>query len=118
MIRGRFAIRRVSVALAGGLVAAFVAHAPSSSGWAGEEAAAAKLARGVPPLRARYRSPRSLAAVHAGAKGAIQFVSDREGGPGVYAINADGSGLRKLISNAGDPEWSRTAPGSRSRGTT
>jgi Tol biopolymer transport system component len=38
--------------------------------------------------------------------GALVFVSTREGESGIYAINADGSGLRKLVENARDPAWS------------
>jgi len=36
----------------------------------------------------------------------IVFRSDRDGAFGVYVMNVDGSGVTRLISNAGNPSWS------------
>src|SRR5438093_10355678 len=41
--------------------------------------------------------------------GRIAFVSDRDGNPEIYVMNADGTGLRRLTNNAasdGQPAWS------------
>ena len=38
-------------------------------------------------------------------RGALAFVSDRDGVASVYVINADGKGLRRLIRNATEPRW-------------
>jgi Tol biopolymer transport system component len=38
--------------------------------------------------------------------GALVFVSSREGSGSLYVINADGSGLRRLVDSAWDPTWS------------
>ena len=40
--------------------------------------------------------------------GALVFVSDRAGSESLYLVNADGSGLRKLVDDARDPAWSRS----------
>src|SRR5437016_3804978 len=44
--------------------------------------------------------------------GAIAFVSDRDGVDSIYLVNADGTGLRRLVTSraklgdAGQPSWS------------
>jgi Tol biopolymer transport system component len=38
--------------------------------------------------------------------GAILFTSDREGSSGLYLVNADGSGLRRLVREGDDASWS------------
>jgi Tol biopolymer transport system component len=40
------------------------------------------------------------------ASGALVFVSDRDGSESLYLVNADGSGLRKLVDGAREPAWS------------
>jgi Tol biopolymer transport system component len=40
--------------------------------------------------------------------GALVFVSDREGMESIYLVNADGSGLRKLVDGGRQPTWSRS----------
>lgn len=44
----------------------------------------------------------------ANCEGRIAFVSTRDGEPGIFAVNADGSGLTRLTSDRGDgqPAWS------------
>jgi hypothetical protein len=85
---------------------------------------------GIPVVRDTFRRRRGLArgAVHllvgafsvlilmslgvrsseaaARASGALVFVSDREGSDSLYLVNADGSGLRKLVDGAREPAWS------------
>jgi Tol biopolymer transport system component len=40
------------------------------------------------------------------ARGALAFVSDREGYASIYLVNADGKSLRKLVDRAWAPTWS------------
>jgi Tol biopolymer transport system component len=51
----------------------------------------------------------SLFAARASGAGQLAFVSDRDGTPEIYLINADGTGLKRLTANRGgnlEPAWS------------
>src|SRR5262249_2807037 len=41
-----------------------------------------------------------------GGKGSIMLVSNRASPGDLYAINADGTGLKKLVANVGSAQWS------------
>ena len=79
-----------------------------------------ELGRGKPERRATSRMVLVVVAVavllivlvpatgsssQSAARGALAFVSDRDGVASVYVINADGKGLRRLVRNATEPRW-------------